>query len=113
QDDETSSSLQTLPLPNGLEHHCIDGTDVITVYATMRAAMQHAREGHGPILLEINVHHLTPGAPPEDQAYQDDPLLICQRHLEELGVWDVEWATQLKKRFSNEIEQAMQDALRD
>ncbi len=113
QDDETSSSLQTLPLPNGLEHHCIDGTDVITVYTIMRAAMQHAREGHGPILLEINVHHLTPGAPPEDQAYQDDPLLICQRHLEELGVWDVEWATQLKKRFSNEIEQAMQDALRD
>ncbi|GAC1349431.1 MAG: 3-methyl-2-oxobutanoate dehydrogenase subunit alpha [Ktedonobacteraceae bacterium] len=113
QDDETSSSLQTLPLPNGLEHHCIDGTDVITVYTTMGAAMQHAREGHGPVLLEMKVHHPTPDPLPMDKESENDPLLICQRYLEEREEWDEEWAAQLKERYSNEIEQAMQDALRD
>src|SRR5712691_3670709 len=91
QDDESSSSLQTLPLPHGLEHHCIDGTDVITVNTTMRAAMQHAREGHGPVLLEMKVHHPTPDPLPADKESVNDPLLICQRYLEERGEWDEEW----------------------
>jgi 2-oxoisovalerate dehydrogenase E1 component alpha subunit len=111
QDNETASLLQTLSLPAGLEHHCIDGTDVIRVYTTMRAAMQHAREGHSPILLEMKVHH--PGTLSATEAQQIDPLQICQRHLEERGAWDEAWATQIRTRFKNEVEQAMQDALQD
>ena len=100
-------------LPAGLEHHCIDGTDIIAVYAAMRAAMQHAREGHGPVLLEMNVYRSTPDELFSHEEGQGDPLLCCQRHLEEQGMWDEEWAEQLHERLKNEVEQAMQDALRD
>jgi TPP-dependent pyruvate/acetoin dehydrogenase alpha subunit len=33
--------------------------------------------------------------------------------MEEQGMWDEEWAGQLHERLKNEVEQAMQDALRD
>src|SRR5947209_913061 len=53
QDD--SSLLEMMSLPAGLEHVCIDGTNVVSVYSTMLAAMQYAREGHGPVLVEMKV----------------------------------------------------------
>jgi 2-oxoisovalerate dehydrogenase E1 component alpha subunit len=111
-----SPLLQNLTLPPGLEHCCIDGSDVITVYATMRAAMQYAREGRGPVLLEMCVHRTAPGQPyisHSSEEYPVDPLLRCQQLLEVQGMWDEQWATQLRTRIYAEVEQAMQDALRD
>jgi 2-oxoisovalerate dehydrogenase E1 component alpha subunit len=79
----------------------------------MQTAMQHAREGHGPILLEMYVNRGTPDQDPseEERASWHDPLLRCQRFLEEQGAWDPEWAAQLSARFSAEVERAMHDAL--
>ena len=111
--EQDNSSLSRQTLPAGLEHHCIDGTDIIAVYAATRAAMQHAREGQGPVLLEMNVHSSAPDSLYLEVEGQDDPLLRCQRHLEEQGMWDEEWAEQLHERLRNEVEQALQDALRD
>ncbi len=50
-----SSCMNSLSLPDGITHQFINGTDVVTVYQTMQAAMQHTREGRGPILLEMYV----------------------------------------------------------
>src|SRR3989440_5482621 len=111
--EQDNSSLSRQTLPAGLEHKCIDGTDIIAVYAATRAAIQHAREGQGPVLLEMNVHSSAPDSLYLDVESQDDPLLRCQRHLEEQGMWDEEWAEQLHERLRNEVEQALQDALRD
>lgn len=111
EQDDSATSQQTLLA--GLEHQCIDGTDIIAVYAAMRAAMQHAREGQGPVLLEMNVSRSAPGAFYSDVESQDDPLLRCQRYLQEYGIWDAQWAEQLNERLRNEVEQALQDALRD
>jgi TPP-dependent pyruvate/acetoin dehydrogenase alpha subunit len=75
--------------------------------------MQHARAGHGPVLLEMNVPYSTPGAFYLDLENQNDPLLRCQQYMKEQGMWDDEWAKQLHERLKNEVEQALQDALRD
>lgn len=117
-----SSCIQGLALPEGLTHLRIDGTDVVAVYSAMRNAMEHAREGHGPVLLEMMVTR-----PPEPDAedlhlqirdaghaaHQTDPLLLCQQILREQGAWDDDWAEKLYQRISAEVERAMQDALRD
>jgi TPP-dependent pyruvate/acetoin dehydrogenase alpha subunit len=76
-------------------------------------AMQHAREGHGPVLL---VMYVTRSVPDEYSSLDDrvgwqDPLLRCQRFLQELGSWDPAWAAQLYARFSAEVERAMRGAL--
>lgn len=111
EQDNSASSRQTLP--EGLKHQSIDGTDIIAVYEATRAAMQHARAGHGPVLLEMNVPYSTPGAFYLDLENQNDPLLRCQQYMKEQGMWDDEWAKQLHERLKNEVEQALQDALRD
>jgi 2-oxoisovalerate dehydrogenase E1 component alpha subunit len=121
---DTPSCTQGLALPAGLTHQRIDGTDIVAVYTAMRTAMQQAREGHGPLLLEMYVTRSTPTLhmhrPTEDinvstQAATEphDPLVHCQHYLQEHGAWDEEWAAQLSIRISTEVERALHDALRD
>jgi 2-oxoisovalerate dehydrogenase E1 component alpha subunit len=114
--DSHSSSLHGLVLPAGLEHRHVDGADAVEVYAAMREAMQHARDGHGPVLLEVRVVRSSPGQQDmslSEQVMQNDPLLRCQRQMEEQGVWDEQWEAELYERTLGEVEQAVGDALRD
>jgi 2-oxoisovalerate dehydrogenase E1 component alpha subunit len=112
--DDQLSVLQSLSLPGQLEHRCVDGTDVMAVYKAMQTALQHARDAHGPVLLEMRVKRYTPGQPGiGEEGFRNDPLLRCQQLLKEQGMWDEEWAEQLHERVKTEVEQAMQDALRD
>src|SRR6266571_5547637 len=53
--DIERASIRGVSLPAVLEYHLIDGSDVLVVNTAMRDAMQHAREGHGPVLLEVCV----------------------------------------------------------
>lgn len=109
EQDYTSSYLPELPA--GLQYRSLDSSDVVAVYLAMQAALQHAREGLGPVLLALMVHPQSPGAQLPDEQIQDDPLLRCQRYLEKWNVWDNEWATQLCERLRIDVEQALQDAL--
>lgn len=111
EQDNFSSSLPDLPV--GLEYHAIDGIDVIAVYLAMQAAMQHVREGLGPVLLELNVRRQSPDSPSSEENSQSDPLLSYQEYLEKWNMWDQEWAVQLRERLSNDVEQAMQEALKE
>jgi 2-oxoisovalerate dehydrogenase E1 component alpha subunit len=118
---DTPSCLRDISLPDGLTYQRIDGRDVMAVYTTMCAAMQHAREGHGPILLEMCTTRFSPNMPftsttgitAIEAADQHDPLVHYRRFLQEQGIWDDEWASQLYQRFTTEVERAMQEALRD
>jgi 2-oxoisovalerate dehydrogenase E1 component alpha subunit len=113
EQDRASATLQALPLPGGLEYHAIDGTDVIAVYVAMQSAMQHAREGHGPVLLELKVCCPLPDTLHTDGESQNDPLYNCQKYMEETNLWDDEWAAQLNRRLSADVGRAMQDALQE
>ncbi len=105
--------LRSLCYSLNITYHCIDGSDVIAVNTTMQAAMQHVRAGQGPVLLEIQLCRDEENASTSSQSKQFDPLLRCQLYLEEHGMWDKAWAAQLQERITKEVEQAMQDALRD
>jgi 2-oxoisovalerate dehydrogenase E1 component alpha subunit len=111
--EQDSSTESLASLPASLEYYEIDGMDVIAVYEAMSAAMQRAREGHGPALLELHVHCQLPGSIPPEEESRSDPLYNCQRYMELRDMWDAEWAAKLRKRLSNEVEQAMQDALHE
>ncbi len=111
EQDSFSSSLPDLPV--GLEYHAIDGIDVIAVYLAMQAAMQHVREGLGPVILELNVQRQSPDSPSSEENSRSDPLISYQKYLEKWNIWDQEWAVQLRERLSNDVEQAMQEVLRE
>ena len=129
-----SSCLQENMLPAGLTYQLIDSRNVIAVYTAMHQAMQHAREGYGPTLLEMAVArshtHVSVSLPrrvtppgitqrsPLSSSVSSagthlDPLVRCQYALQERGIWDDEWASQLSTRMMMEVQRALQDALRD
>ena len=119
-----ASHLEGLILPAGLTHHSIDGSDVATVYAAMHSAMQHARQGQGPTLIEMHVTRLTPDSSLHSAQEKSsaklcstgechDPLVRCEHYLRAEGAWDEQWARQLHIRLSSEVEAALQNALRD
>ncbi|MBX5457859.1 MAG: thiamine pyrophosphate-dependent dehydrogenase E1 component subunit alpha [Thermogemmatispora sp.] len=101
--------LSPARLPSGLTYRCVDGSDIREVYASTSEALELARAGQGPILLEMLV---TRGSPEQDEA-ECDPLSHCRRLLESSGAWDEVWYTQLAARLRAEVEQALEDALRD
>ncbi len=123
------SCTQKIELPARLMQQRLDGTDVVAVYTATQAAIQNARAGLGPTLLEMYITRQlpdlhTPQTKNESRAGQPvsipfvslqrgDPLLRCQRYLEEQDAWDEAWASQLTKRLGAEVERALQDALRD
>lgn len=111
QDSSTAqpSTLSTVPLPTGLHHVCVDGVDVLLVYGATQEAIQRARAGQGPTLLEISVTRAAPGAIPTDVAH--DPLIRCRQLLQEQNGWDEDWACQLEARLRREVEQALEDVL--
>ncbi len=108
-----SSSLQELELPTGLEHHYIDGADVVEVHIAMQEAMQHVRSGLGPVLLEMCVVRSKRDVSLSEEAMRSDPLQHCRLRMEEQGVWGEQWASELYERILGEVEQACGDALRD
>jgi 2-oxoisovalerate dehydrogenase E1 component alpha subunit len=106
--DLAKSTLSQLTLPPNLQHHRIDGSDILLVHAATQAAIQHARAGHGSTLLEICITRATP-----DELPEKDPLQRCIQHLQEHDAWDEIWARELEMRLSSEVEQALADVLRD
>ena len=75
----------------------IDGNDAIACYRVAREAMQRARSGQGPTLLEAKVHRLTSHSSDDDQRrYRSAEDLEAERRqdclphframLEDLGV---------------------------
>ena len=43
----------------GIEGIIVDGTDLLAVYEAMQRAVEHARSGKGPVLLECDVYRYT------------------------------------------------------
>lgn len=101
--DPQTSTLSEFALPAGLHHTCIDGSDVLAVYAATQEAIQRARSGGGPTLLELCVTRAI--------SAKDDPLLRCEDLLKEEDGWDESWARALETRLRHEAEQALADVL--
>jgi pyruvate dehydrogenase E1 component alpha subunit len=97
----------------------VDGTDVLAVYEVMREAIQRARAGHGPTLLECKTHrwriHAEQRGNPTDprpqeevvRARQHDPLVVFGAALQER---DIATATMLHE-IEQEVDAAVEEAI--
>ena len=83
----------------------IDGTDALTVYATVRAAAQHAREGRGPYLIESVSYRMQPHTTSDDptryrteadlepwKSGEKDPIERCAGRLRKRDAFDESFA---------------------
>jgi len=79
----------------------VEGTDVLTVYAVVRAAAERARRGDGPVLIEALSYRLMPHTTSDDptryrteaevepwRAAGRDPIARCAERLRSRGAFD-------------------------
>jgi pyruvate dehydrogenase E1 component alpha subunit len=97
----------------------VDGTDIFAVYEVAEQAVQRARSGQGPTLIECKTHrwrlHAEQRGNPTDprprdeveRAQQQDPLLLMSARLQSQGVATDE----ALRRIENEVRQAVENAV--
>lgn len=114
-------SLAGLAAAYGIPGSSIDGNDVVAVYQAASAAIERARSGGGPTILEAMTYRLTghnrrdprnymPAAERE-QAEANDPLRRFEEELVSGGHLSRDRAAELKKEIEQTVEQAVQTAL--
>ncbi len=106
----------------GIPGYYTDGLDVLASYFVVRWALEQARAGAGPSLVELVVHRFGAHSSADDDSRyrsreeltaerQQDPLQRFQRFLEQQGLWDAQWANELRLEIAKELEAALQEAV--
>ncbi len=94
-----SETLAQKAVAYGIPGIQVDGNDVFAVYVAAREAMERARSGGGPTLIEAVTYRLGDHTTADDAGrYRDpeelarwqerDPILRLRRFLEAQGLWD-------------------------
>ncbi len=102
----------------GLPGVSVDGMDFLTMYQVMKEAVDRARSGDGPTIVEARVYRITPHSSDDDdrsyrsreeveQFKQRDPLLIARRTLEGEGVLTPQKHEALEQRAKELVDEAV------
>lgn len=104
----------------GMPGEIVDGNDVLAVHETAQRAVQKARSGEGPTLLECKTYRRgghSRGDPahyrPQEEVAQwleRDPIKIARQNLIENAILTTEEVDQIEKEVEVEIEEAVQFA---
>ena len=122
----TPNSLQMSALPHerakgyGIPGVLADGTDVLDVYDKTKQAMERARRGEGPSIIEASCYRYRPHSSDDDDSrYRSkdelqewlarDPIDRARAYLLEQGVAEAELEA-LRAAIASEIERAIDEA---
>jgi len=116
-----SPTIAQKALAYGFPGVLVDGNDVLAIYAVMCEAVERARRGQGPTLIEAYTYrmgaHTTADDPTkyrEDAEVEEwksrDPLLRVQRYLQQRSQWSETWEQQMLAECTATVEQAMAEA---
>ena len=105
----------------GMPGYTVDGMDPLACYYVIREAVERAREGIGPTLVETLVYRYGPHSPADDDSRyrpaeeveawrKRDPLLRMRSFLEKRGLWDDEQEEKVRKEIDEEQRKAVQEA---
>lgn len=92
-------TLAQKALGAGIHGEQVDGNDILAVHDRLRHALERARHGKGPVLLECLSYRLGDHTTADDatryrcaeevrQAWQEEPIKRLQAFLVAQGVWD-------------------------
>ncbi|GAC1370157.1 MAG: 3-methyl-2-oxobutanoate dehydrogenase subunit alpha [Actinomycetota bacterium] len=107
----------------GFEGHLVDGNDVLATYEVTRAAVEKARGGGGPTLIEATCYRYAPHTSDDDdrtyrsreevkQAKADDPILRFQAYLKQHNIIDDAGIEALIETIKDELAEAVDYAER-
>jgi TPP-dependent pyruvate/acetoin dehydrogenase alpha subunit len=116
-----SKSIAAKAVAYGMPGVRVDGNDVLAVYAATKRAVDRARAGGGPTLLELVTFRVLGHSSSDDPTrYRDeacvkeweakDPLARFRRYLERRGLWSQAHEDELDGEHQAAISQAIQAA---
>jgi acetoin:2,6-dichlorophenolindophenol oxidoreductase subunit alpha len=95
----------------------IDGNDVLAVYEASKTAIEHARQGGGPSLIECKTFRMTGHSAHDDVKYvpkglfeeweRKDPILRLETHLLQNNIMTEEELKWLALRITREVDEAV------
>ena len=106
----------------GIPAYVVDGNDVMGVFATVRDAVERARGGDGPSLIEARTYrmgaHNTSDEPSryepadvKESWSRRDPLTRLKTYLEACSLWSEESEAEFRESVLTEIDDAFRSAL--
>jgi len=93
----------------------VDGNDVLACYEAMKVAVDRARNGGGPTLIEVNTYRFHPHTSDDDdrtyrtreeveEAKAKDPLVLFGGYLKQLGLLDDEREEGIRAEIKAEVD---------
>ena len=113
-----SKTLAQKAIAAGMPGIQVDGNDVIAVRQTMEEALERARNGHGPTLVEAVTYRLSDHTTADDasryrekneveDAWKIEPMLRIRRYLMETGAWSEADEEALKADCARQVDAAV------
>ncbi|AUI37093.1 pyruvate dehydrogenase (acetyl-transferring) E1 component subunit alpha [[Bacillus] caldolyticus] len=117
-----SRTIAQKALAYGMKGVLVDGNDVLAVYETMKQAVEAARRGEGPMLIEALTYRLGPHTtaddptkyrrPEEVETWRaKDPLRRLRLLLERRGLWTEAQEDALVAQVNDEVTAAYEEAI--
>ena len=107
----------------GMPGEIVDGNDILAVWDASTRAIQRARAGEGPTLIECKTFRMTGHSAHDDAGYvppelfefweERDPINRFERFLTSRGLIDRAAIEQMQGRINHEIDEAIQIAEKD
>ncbi len=116
-----SETIAQKAIAYGFDGIQVDGNDLFAVFVSTRKAVEKARNGGGPTLIECVTYrfgpHTTADDPTKYRTEEEiepwkplDPLVRLRLYLRSKGLWDEEIEKGLTENAQKEIEQAVNEA---
>jgi 2-oxoisovalerate dehydrogenase E1 component alpha subunit len=99
----------------------VDGNDVFACYEAMKTAVDRARKGDGPTMIECMTYRFHPHTSDDDdrtyrtreevdEAKRKDPLVIFGEYVKQAGLIDDDKIEALRKELKDEVDAAADEA---
>jgi len=99
----------------------VDGQDVVAVYRVATEAIERARNGGGPTMIECKTYRWFGHSEIDPAKYRDaeevefwhsqrDPLPLTEQYMQKHNVWSDDWKQKLLDDFNKQLEEAIQFA---
>lgn len=113
-----SKTIAQKAIAAGMQGMQIDGNDIVAVISAMQQALERARNGDGPTLIEMITYRLSDHTTADDAtryreaaeletAWQQEPILRLRRYLESKQLWSEDKETNLNEECHQVIDQAV------
>ncbi len=118
EDQTRARTIAQKAIAHGFDGIQVDGNDALAVYRAAKEALDRARAGGGPTLIEAITYrvmmHTTADDPTkyrgkeeEEDWWKRDPIPRLERYLEQKGIWSEDLQGALEEEIKKEIDETV------